>query len=433
MRAWYYATMILGQLLKTALKMLRNLVWVGIILLCLSASSVPLRDPVENVRRFTRQLEFEFVGWTLDALWSKIEQFSVSATARMSEESRKEFVVEYFDLLRESQQLQRQVESIVGDPDEAAQKGVLADLQEQLKSTQRTLIERQPLVESILQQQATFVLAEFGLGLGGRIIPPLAFEFTPLPLTLIVSPREIIQQDANIPLDASLELSEKISLEEQVDRALNVSSLVTNIGGIGTYPTMVLESSSIAWVIDTVIHEWAHNYLTLRPLGLNYLKNSDLRTMNETTASIIGREVARQVLLRYYPDFVPEPAEPSSEQPPEDPEAFNFRDEMHETRITADRLLAEGQIEQAEQYMQERRQFIWDNGYRIRKLNQAYFAFHGAYADVPGGAAGDDPVGNAVRELWDRIETPAEFLWTMSWMSDFSDLQEELHDGATRP
>ncbi len=433
MRAWYYATMILGQLLKTALKMLRNLVWVGIILLCLSASSVPLRDPVENVRRFTRQLEFEFVGWTLDALWSKIEQFSVSATARMSEESRKEFVVEYFDLLRESQQLQRQVESIVGDPDEAAQKGVLADLQEQLKSTQSTLIERQPLVESILQQQATFVLAEFGLGLGGRIIPPLAFEFTPLPLTLIVSPREIIQQDANIPLDASLELSEKISLEEQVDRALNVSSLVTNIGGIGTYPTMVLESSSIAWVIDTVIHEWAHNYLTLRPLGLNYLKNSDLRTMNETTASIIGREVARQVLLRYYPDFVPEPAEPSSEQPPEDPEAFNFRDEMHETRITADRLLAEGQIEQAEQYMQERRQFIWDNGYRIRKLNQAYFAFHGAYADVPGGAAGDDPVGNAVRELWDRIETPAEFLWTMSWMSDFSDLQEELHDGATRP
>lgn len=351
----------------------------------------------------------------------------------MSEESRQEFVVEYFDLLRESKQLQRQVESIGGDPDEAAQQGVLSDLQEKLKLAQRTLIERQPLVESILQQQATFVLAESGFGLGGRIIPPLAFEFTPLPLTLIVSPREVIQQDANIPLDANMELSEKISLEEQIDRALNASSLVVNIGGIGTYPTMVLESSFIAWVIDTVIHEWAHNYLTLRPLGLNYLKNSDTRTMNETTASIIGREVARQVLVRYYPDFVPEPVEPISEQPPEDPQAFNFRAEMHETRITADRLLAEGHIEQAEQYMQERRQFIWDNGYRIRKLNQAYFAFHGAYADEPGGAAGENPVGDAVRALWDRIESPAEFLWTMSWMSDFSDLQEELHDGATKP
>lgn len=425
--------MILGQLLKSAINIVRNLLWIAIILLCLSASSVPFRDPVDNVRRFTRQLEFEFVGWTLDALWSKIEQFSISATARMSEESRKEFVVEYFDLLRESQQLKHQVESMVGDPDEAAQKGVLSDLQEQLNLTQRTLMERQPLVESILQQQATFILAELGFGLGGRIFPPLAFEFTPLPLTLIVSPREVIQQDANIPLDANMELSDKISLEEQVDRNLNVSSLVVNIGGIGTYPTMVLESSSIAWVIDTVIHEWAHNYLTLRPLGLNYLKNSDLRTMNETTASIIGREVARQVLLRYYPGFVPEPVEPSSEQPPEDPEAFNFRAEMHETRITADRLLAEGQIEQAEQYMQAQRQYIWDNGYRIRKLNQAYFAFHGAYADVPGGAAGDDPVGDAVRALWDRIESPAEFLWTMSWMSNFSDLQEEIHDGVTRP
>ena len=425
--------MILGQLLKSAVNIVRNLLWIGIILLCLSASSVQFRDPVDNVRRFTRQLEFEFVGWTLDALWSKIEQFSVSATARMSEESRKEFVVEYFDLLRESQQLQRQVESIVGDPDEAAQKGVLSDLQEQLKLIQMTLMERQPLVESILQQQATFVLAELGFGLGGRIIPPLAFEFTPLPLTLIVSPREVILQDANIPLDANLELSEKISLEEQVDRALKVSSLVVNIGGIGTYPTMVLESSSIAWVIDTVIHEWAHNYLTLRPLGLNYLKNSDLRTMNETTASIIGREVARQVLLRYFPNFVPKPVEPSSEQSPEDPEAFNFRAEMHETRIKADRLLAQGQIEQAEQYMQDRRQYFWDNGYRIRKLNQAYFAFHGAYADEPGGAAGENPVGDAVRALWDKIESPAEFLWTMSWMSNFSDLQEEIHDGATRP
>ena len=83
--------------------------------------------------------------------------------------------------------------------------------------------------------------------------------------------------------------------------------------------------------------------------------------------------------------------------------------------------------------MQDRRQYFWDNGYRIRKLNQAYFAFHGAYADEPGGAAGENPVGDAVRALWDKIESPAEFLWTMSWMSNFSDLQEEIHDGVTRP
>ncbi len=50
-----------------------------------------------------------------------------------------------------------------------------------------------------------------------------------------------------------------------------------------------------------------------------------------------------------------------------------------------DELLAAGKIEEAEAYMEARRQVFWDNGYAIRKLNQAYFAFYGAYADVPGG------------------------------------------------
>jgi len=31
--------------------------------------------------------------------------------------------------------------------------------------------------------------------------------------------------------------------------------------------------------------------------------------------------------------------------------------------------------------METRRQFFSDNGYFIRKLNQAYFAFHGNYGD----------------------------------------------------
>ncbi len=72
---------------------------------------------------------------------------------------------------------------------------------------------------------------------------------------------------------------------------------------------------------------------------------------------------------------------------------------MHTTRVHVDELLAAGKITEAETYMDQRRQVFWDNGYPIRKLNQAYFAFYGAYADVPGGAAGEDPVGPAVRAL----------------------------------
>ena len=192
---------------------------------------------------------------------------------------------------------------------------------------------------------------------------------------------------------------------------------------------MVLESTSPVWLFDVITHEWVHNYLTFRPLGLNYDTNEELRTMNETTASILGREIGLEVLKRYYPDLVPPPAAPpaqSDSQAASSPPAFDFRHEMHITRLEADRLLEEGMIEEAEDYMEARRQVFWENGYQIRKLNQAYFAFHGAYAAAPEGAAGDDPVGSAVRELWARSTSPVEFLRTMAWMNEFSDLENWL-------
>jgi hypothetical protein len=91
-----------------------------------------------------------------------------------------------------------------------------------------------------------------------------------------------------------------------------------------------------------------------------------------------------------------------------------------------DEYLAEGKITQAETYMVQRRQFFWDNGYAIRKLNQAYFAFYGAYADVPGGAAGEDPVGPAVRALRLRSSSLTSFLETIAQMSSFRQLQDAL-------
>ena len=99
---------------------------------------------------------------------------------------------------------------------------------------------------------------------------------------------------------------------------------------------------------------------------------------------------------------------------------------MHETRIRADELLAQGRIEEAEAYMEARRQIFWDQGYRIRRLNQAYFAFYGAYADEPGGPAGEDPVGEAVRELWARIQSPKEFLLQMGALHNYAELEDLL-------
>jgi hypothetical protein len=157
--------------------------------------------------------------------------------------------------------------------------------------------------------------------------------------------------------------------------------------------------------------------------------------MNETTASISGKEIARAVLAKYYPSLLPpepveepapQPAAPVEPQPEPTPPPFDFRAEMHTTRVTADELLAQGKIEEAESYMEARRKVFWDQGYQIRRLNQAYFAFHGAYADEPGGAAGTDPVGPAVRELRSRAGSLAVFINQIAWMSSYDQLQQAL-------
>jgi hypothetical protein len=154
--------------------------------------------------------------------------------------------------------------------------------------------------------------------------------------------------------------------------------------------------------------------------------------MNETTASIVENEIGPLVLERFYPTLLGSHTTSGAVAwkpafaPPGDAPPFDFRAEMHETRVRADELLAAGKIEEAEAYMETRRQFFWDNGYAIRKLNQAYFAFYGAYADMPGGAAGEDPVGPAVRTLRAQSASLSDFLNTISWMNSFEDLQEAI-------
>jgi hypothetical protein len=70
---------------------------------------------------------------------------------------------------------------------------------------------------------------------------------------------------------------------------------------------------------------------------------------------------------------------------------------------------------------------FWENGYRLRKLNQAFFAFYGAYDGAPGGgAAGADPVGPAVRLLRRRSASAGEFIQTIAWFTSVEQLRTYL-------
>lgn len=394
-------------------------------------------DQIERVRKFTRQIEFDYITWTVEAVQTKLKQMALGTPAYLSPEQQQRVVLDYLELMRQIFRYEDYVEEYYTNPEIINPEAASHQIRQELDQLYERRNQSGPLAETVFQDQLSNIAAEFGLTLGGQPFPPILYHATPLPRALIVSPRDIIRQDANISIHPEIPVDQRAELEEQVDQSLDVSSLVVNIGGMGLYPTMVAQTTNINWLAEVIAHEWAHNFLTLRPLGASYYNSPELRVINETAASIVGNELGAALIERYYPEFVPPPRDenppPAQSNSETEPPQFDFRAEMHETRLTTDQLLAEGKIEEAESYMESRRQFFLDNGIRIRKLNQAYFAFHGAYADRPGGAAGaaEDPVGAAVRSLRAQSPSLAAFLNRISWMWTFEQLHAAVSDNST--
>src|SRR5690606_15462961 len=153
---------------------------------------------------------------------------------------------------------------------------------------------------------------------------------------------------------------EKEQIETAVAQSADVSTLIVPLGGIGTFPAMIQESSHINWLAEVTAHEWSHHWMTFYPVGL-YYNVPEVRIINETIASIIDVEIGEQVIARFYPEFVPTPPQtppPLLAPDPIAPPPFDFNAEIAQTRIQADELLAAGHIEEAEAYMEERRQWF---------------------------------------------------------------------------
>jgi len=409
-----------------------------IVLILIGGSDTPrLTGSIDRTRVYTREIEFDYPNWVWDATWTKIEQAAIQTPYTFDRGTSKQIVFEYLRVTSDLAQTEYRIEQIYADPnttDADTATSFLRSQRDRLTDRQNTLA---PFAESILQLQLSDTLAKHGLTVIGQPFPPVLYHSSRTPLALIVSQRDEIVQIANISVLPTLTLDEQIELEDKVTDSLDVSTLVVRIGGVGVYPTMVMETTDLRWMLNTIAHEWTHNYLNIRPLGLNYSTTPELRTMNETTASIVGDEVGRYVIQEYYPELSASDSSrdlvlynehylPSTSL--DDPQPFDFRAEMFQTRVRAEELLAEGKIEEAEAYMEARRQIFWQNGYLLRKLNQAYFAFHGAYADVPGGAAGEDPVGPAVRALRAQSASLKDFIKTIARMRSFGQLQEAIQE-----
>ena len=377
-------------------------------------------------------LQFDLAAWEVQALTGKGRQALAREAAALSPSEREGRVRAFFTRVGHIRDLEGELQRIhstaptsgAGSRQQATE--ATQALQTELDALRREQAREQGMVEAILEDQVGAMLAEEGFAVGPIVWPPVSFRLTEPPTLLIISLREEITRKAEARLLPRLPLAEREQLEDSIDDTFGVSSLVDDLGGLSAFPTIVLFSTSILNTVDTVAHEWTHHFLFFNPLGWHYYDSGDLTTMNETVASIVGQEVARKTMLRYYPDLVPPPparSDTAVRPPSEEKLEFDFNYVMRQTRLEVDRLLAAGKVEQAEDYMESQRRLVVQHGYYLRKLNQAYFAFHGSYATS---ATSVDPIGPQMRRLRTASPSLRAFLRRVSQMRSHADLEQAL-------
>ncbi len=286
--------------------------------------------------------------------------------------------------------------------------------------------------EETVEAYISAVLIAEGLGMFGDVVfPPVDVRLTQPPKLLIVSPRERIDRKHDALLRPDMSLSERERVEYRIFRDDNMSALVEDIGGLATYPASVANGHPIRWTVQAASHEWLHHYFFFKPLGQHMFDNDDMFQLNETIANVAGREIGSRAYEAMAEDsLVQEQAYAGAAANGADgPPPFDFASEMRETRLTVDDMLAADRIEEAEAYMEERREIFVENGYPIRKLNQAYFAFYGTYADLP---AAVSPIGDQVKRFRELVPDLGEFLDAVSGISSYEEflkMLEQLEEG----
>jgi hypothetical protein len=393
----------------------------------LSSSTAAIWDPLDALRQYSRNVEFDFSAWTVQSLLEKGISAALKADKFLTFSQQNALADQYLQQVEHVDQLNASLDEAVAAPELEDREAKTAAIQAQLSAEKQHLKGLASVLEAAVQSQTERTLTDMGFGWGGQVFPPVLYKVSDLPLNLIVSPRTEIRTALSLNLSPGLDTLQKEAIEQGIYSHYHYSALVEPIGGLSAYPTMVMQTTSFSWLVETVAHEWTHNYLIFHPLGMRYDANAQMRTINETVASLAGTEVGSSMLQHYFPEKVPPPAapkmhsrlQPSGETKP----AFDFRAEMRTTRMKVDTLLSEGKVDEAERYMEIRRQLFWEHGYHLRKINQAYFAFYGSYNDQPGGgAAGADPVGPAVRKLWAESATFKEFIDKVSGLRTYDDL-----------
>jgi len=394
----------------------------------LSGGCAPAQAFDSHLRSIVKPYKFSIAGWEFRAIPSEVSQWIFGGSKKVDDEAR--IITEYFLSVEQIKTLKSEIDAI----NAGNKQGDLASLEAELYKLQEQKAALDGTVERIVRKQIKEALAQQGIlnpldkYIGLKVnFPPLIFKLEKPPHLLVISPRDRIESIRQVALLPSIDLKDMEIVEAEIDK-LGVSSLVVELGGFATYPSFVTNDASPRFTIDTVIEEWLHLYLVFKPLGFRYLldltgvaRNYDIATINETVVSMVSKEIGGTVYEKYYAEY-----EGGAEQKRVDESEFDFNREMREIRRAVDQYLARGEIEQAEEFMEQKRQYLASKGHYIRKLNQAYFAFHGTYADRPTSIS---PIGLELKELRHQSASLKDFLDTVAAMTSRQELKEALKSG----
>jgi hypothetical protein len=404
--------------------------WLGLV--ALSNAQAGASDLKKDLDSLTRDYRFDLTRHTVAAVAAKLEALGRRSGTRLAPDEQRRLVKQYQARADTIARLEDAIARVYADPAVTDPEAATALMEGQLGAIRYLHASTRPVVEAILERQMTATLTELGLTTAGLVFPPVRFDFSSPPNYLIISPRDRIVLEVGLYLQPDLDLSVITALEDEIAARFDRSVLIEGLGGIGAWPTVVLDRADLAWILETIAHEWVHNYLIFYPLGRAMFSDPRMNTINETVATIVGQEVGRKLAHDVYGIPYPAPApppDPNRPLPPPDPNRFDFNTEMRRTRLRVDELLAAGRVAEAEAYMEERRRLFVAHGYPLRKLNQAYFAFHGSYAT---GAASTDPIGPKLQELRQRTPDLATFVRLVRGIRQPDDLDRLLAEWSHR-
>jgi hypothetical protein len=287
-------------------------------------------------------------------------------------------------------------------------------------------------VEEYLESSISGTLRENGLNVSGRFIwPPVDFRLDNPPSVLIISPRDRISRVETILIDPDIPAEDMERIESKLKEENNLSAVVLRTGGLASYPTVIPSDRDLLPLLEVASHEWLHAYLFFHPLGRSFWSGGEMVTINETLANLFGDEIGGETWAKLTGNPVPVRQPPASPDDPvvepvdPDPSQFDFSKFMRETRLRADELLASGDIDGAEAWMEERRLELQTHGYVIRKINQAYFAFTGSYADSPGSVS---PVARQIWDLRQREDSMGDLVEALQGISTYSQFEALLDE-----